>query len=182
MEGALAFISWIAEWIGKFIPRWEILPTTWGAVKWVRGSKIKKLGPGIHWYWPLTTVFKKYPICFQAETLRSQVIVTVDDKSVCVAGVILYEVADVEALLTNTYEAQTAVHDLGLIAIHDVCCKLSWEELKQGQRRGTLDTRLRNEAKTALTPFGVTVIKLQLTDLAPARVLKLHQSTAKDES
>ena len=50
---------------------------------------------------------------------------------------------------------------------------MTWEELKVGQRKGTLDTKLKNSAREVLKEYGVNVIKVQLTDLAPARVYKI---------
>lgn len=182
MDSALAWVGQIAEWIGKFIPRWEILNTTMGGVKFVKGSRVVALGPGIHWYWPVTTDFQVYPTARQADSLQSQSIVTADEpeRTIVVAGMIVYEVADIKKLIAFTYDPQNTIRDIALSAIHDVCAKMKWEDIKQGQRAGTLDTKLKNEARKALEPYGVNVLKTMLTDLAPARVLRLIQTTGKD--
>lgn len=176
MESALAWIGQIMEWIGRFFPRWVILDTTEGAVKFVHGSKAIALGSGIHWYWPLVTTLQQYPTARQADNLRTQTIVTMDDKVIVVGGMLVYEVADIEKLLAHTHNAATTVTDIALTAVHDVCCQLSWEDLKQEQRRGTLDTKLKNTTQKALNEYGVKVIKTMLTDLAPCRVVKLMQT------
>lgn len=180
MDSALAWIGSIADWVGKFFPRWEILDTTAGAIKFVRGSKVKVCGPGIHWYWPATTRFVAYPTARQAEDLRSQTFVTKDDKVIVVGGMIVYEVVNLEPLLAHTYDAPQTIKDISLTVVHDVCCQLTWEELKEQQRNGKLDRALRAEAKKVLEPYGVKVLKMMLTDCAPARVLKLLQSTSAD--
>jgi hypothetical protein len=59
---------------------------------------------------------------------------------------------------------------------------MTMEQLKIEQRRGTLDTKLKNTTQKALNDYGVNVIKVMLTDLAPARVLKLMQSTSQEEN
>ncbi len=180
MDAAFAWIGQIVAWFGAFVPRWEIIDTTEGGVKWVRGWKVKVLGPGIHWYWPATTKLALYPVARQAEDLRSQTLVTIDDKVIIVGGLIVYEVTDLEPLLAHTYQPALTVKDIALSAIHDVCCQLDWASLKAEQRSGKLDTKLRSEAKKLLEPYGVKVVKMMLTDLAPARVLKLLQSTSAD--
>jgi regulator of protease activity HflC (stomatin/prohibitin superfamily) len=180
MDGALAWVSEIARWIGQFVPRWEIVDTTQGAVKFVRGSQVHKLGPGWHVYWPLTTRFNTYPIVRQATDLRPQSLVTLDDRSILVGGLIVYEIHDVEAILARTFDPDDTIKDISLSAIHDVCCQKTWDELKQGQRSGALDRELRREAKKGLDDYGVRVLKMTLTDLAPCRVLKLVQSTSKE--
>lgn len=182
IDEAFGWLGRLVEWFGQFFPRWIILDTTEGAVKYRRGLAPVVLGPGIHWYWPATTKYTEYPTAFQADRLQSQTIVTTDDKTIIVGGMISYEVADILPLVSKTHSAITTVKNLALTSIHDVCCKMSWEELKGEQRRGTLDTKLRNAAKKLLEPYGVRVIDLVLVDLAPARVLKLMQSTSVEEN
>jgi regulator of protease activity HflC (stomatin/prohibitin superfamily) len=179
---ALAWIGQIFEWIGKFIPRWAILDLTEGAVKYVRGKKAVYCGPGIHWYWPVLSTWYPYPTVRQADRLLTQTFVTTDDKVVAVGGIIVYKVSDLLRLLTTTHNATSAVRDIALTAIHDVCCRMSWEELKSEQRKGTLDTKLRNMTQKALSDYGVEVEKVMLVDLSPARVLKVLQSVSQEEN
>ena len=181
MDSALAWIGKIAAWLGDFIPRWVILDTTEGAVKYVRGHRATALGPGIHWYWPVVTTLTHYPTAFQADRLQTQTLVTTDDKVIIVGAMISYSVTDILPLVAGTHSAITTVKNLAMTAVHDVCCRMSWEELKGEQRKGTLDTKLRNTAQRMLTKYGVKVEELNLIDLAPTRVLKLMQSTSNEE-
>lgn len=181
MEGALAWIGQIAEWLGRLIPRLVIIRTTHSAIKFVRGWKVAVCGPGLHVYWPMVTDYVEYPIARQAEELRGQTIVSTDDRTLLVAGLVIYEMEDLEKLIAHTFAPQQTVRDVTLTAIHDVCCRLSWDELKSEQRKGTLDTKLKNEAQKALGQYGVRVTKMMLTDLAPCKVIKLVQTTAKGE-
>lgn len=180
MESALAWIGQLAEWIGQFIPRIRNVRVTHKAIKFLRG-RVKVVDPGLRGFWPLTTDFIEYPIVRQAIELRGQTIVTTDDKIILVGGMLVYEVDDLEKLWTQSFNPEQTLKDLTLTVVHDVCCRWSWDVLKREQRDGTLDTKLKNEAKKVLEPYGVTVIKLMLTDLAPCRVLKLVQTTAKGE-
>lgn len=183
MESALAWIGQIASWIGQWIPRWVILNPTLAAVKYVCGKPKYCEGGRIHWFWPVTTTFDTYPVARQADDLRSQTITTADDTdiTIVVGGMIVYEVFDIMKLLPTTYHASQAVKDISLTCIHSVCCELTWRELKDLQKSGRLDTRLKNETAKVLKDYGVRVLKVQLTDLARARVYKVMQSTSKDE-
>lgn len=182
MDSALAWIGQIAEWIGQFIPRWLILDTTEGAVKFVKGHTPVALAPGLHWYWPVTTKIREYPTAYQADRLPTQTIVTTDDKTIIVGAVVSYRVVDILPLVAHTHAAVTTVVNLSMTAVHDVCCRMSWAELKDEQRRSTLDTKLRNRAQRKLEEYGVRVEELVLVDLAPTRVLKLMQSTSREET
>jgi regulator of protease activity HflC (stomatin/prohibitin superfamily) len=181
MTEAFSWLGQLVEWIGQFIPRILQVNQLQGAVKFVRGKPGTALKSGMHVWWPLTTTLHTYPVARQAEELRGQTMVTVDDKVILVGGLIVYEVGDIEKLVGHTFMPEQTVKDLTLTVVHDICCRMSWEDLKGGQRRGTLDTRLKNEAQKVLEPYGVTVLKLMLTDLSPCRVLKLVQTMTKGE-
>lgn len=177
MESALAWIGQIAEWIGKFFPRWIVMPVNMGGVKYVGGSRVVAMGPGIHWYWPARTVIDTYPTARQTDNLPSQNLMTADHKVIGVGALVIYDVSDVARLLSTTHSAQRTIQDIALAAIHGVCCDMTLSALHEEQRRGTLDTKLKNAAKRQLEDYGVRVLKVQLTDFSPSRVLRLVQST-----
>lgn len=180
MDSALGWLGTLVEWFGQFIPRWFIVRSTHAAVKFVKGATVVPCGPGIHWYWPATTAVKEHPTVRQSVNLKSQSIITTDSKTVLVSGLVVYEVGDIVALLAHTWDADETVADITLGAIHDVCSQLSWEEIRVGQQNGGLDRSLRREARKALDTYGVRVLRMTLTDLAPVRVLKLVQATTTD--
>ncbi len=180
MGSALDWIGQIAEWIGKLFPRWLIMPVNMGGVKYVGGSKVVALGPGIHWYWPARTLVDTYPTARQTDNLPSQSLMTAEHRVINVGAMVIYEVEDVARLLSSTHSAQRAIQDITLAAIHAVCCEMTLTDLHTEQRRGTLDTKLKNAAKKQLEDYGVRVLKVQLTDLSPSRVLRLVQSTQQD--
>ena len=185
MESALAWIGQIAEWVGRFIPRLVILIPSLGAVRYTgrpfgRGMRVTAHGAGLHIYWPLVSVWDVYPVVRQTDDLRTQTITTADGKTIAAAGLITYEVDDLLKLLPTTFEPAKAISEITLTALHDVLSRMTWEDLAQEQRKGTLETKLRNAAKRQLDDYGVRVIRVQLTDLAPARVLKVYQSISAD--
>lgn len=179
--GALEWISQIAEWFGRFIPRLIIIRSTYSAIKWVRGKHVKVCPPGLMVVWPLVTEYVLYPIARQAEQLREQTLVSTDERTLVVGGMLIYEVEEIEKLVAHTHFPQQTVKDISLTVVHDVCCQMSWVALCKEQQKGTLDTKLKNEAAKALKPYGVKVVKLMLTDLSPCRVLRVVQ-TGKEET
>lgn len=193
MESALAWIGQIASWIGQWFPRWTVLDMTQGAVKsegfflparlrtYKQAVRITVLGPGLHWWWPATSAFELYPTAYQTDNLPSQTIETEDNVTITVGGMVTYTVADLGKLLTQSHSGLKMVQAKCLAAIHGVCCKMSWSQLKSEQRKGTLDTKLRHACQKPLTVFGVTIEDCQLTDLAKARVYRLIQSTQQDD-
>lgn len=182
MESAFAWIGWIMEWFGRFIPRRMILDTTEGAIKYRRGSEIIYCGPGVHWFFPWSTKWHEYPIARQTDRLQTQTIETKDGVTFIVSATLTYQVNDLLKLLPLVHSATLNTIDLGMTAVHDVCCDFTWAELQGEQRRGTIKTKLKNEAQKQLGEYGITVIKLQLNTLARCRVIKISQSTAAEEN
>lgn len=182
MDSAFIWLREIAEWLGRFVPKWIILDTTEGAIKYVKGKRIVMCGPGVHWHWPITTTWQAYPTAQQTDRLETQTMVTTDGKTFIVAGTITYWVTDLSLLLPVVHMATRNTVDLSMVALHDVCCEMSWEELQSENRRGTLKTKLKNAAQKQLEEYGVKVKRFQLNTLAPCRVLKISQSTSNEEN
>lgn len=193
MDAALGWIGQLIEWVGRFFPRWTVLDKTQGAVKSegfflpARFRKFKDdvrvtvLGPGLHWWWPATTVMEAYPIAFQTDNLPSQTIETTDNISVTVGGMISYRVSDLGKLLPRCHSAVKAIQTVTLPAIHQIVCRMTWQQLKEEQRKGTLNTKLRNATQKRLAEFGIEVDEVALTDLVKARAYRLIQSTQVDD-
>jgi regulator of protease activity HflC (stomatin/prohibitin superfamily) len=185
MDGALAWISQIAQWVGQFIPQWRTLEPTQAGIKVVGGRVrwwrkdlpvIVVQHDGIVCWWPAVTHITIYPVARQANDLRAQTLVTSDGRTFTVAGMIVYEIKDVVKIVAHTFDPDDTIRDIALTAIHDACIQHSGDSLMAGARSGSLDREMRAEAKKYLEPYGVNVLKLTLTDLAPCRVYRLVNS------
>lgn len=198
MESAFAWIGKIADWIGQWIPRREILDTTEGAIKYTGfflpqrlrvlcGGydgllKVTVCEAGIHWYWPAASTWVMYPTARQTDRLETQTMESKDGKTFLVGGTLTYRVKDLGMLVPKNHSPVTATIDIAMTALHDVCCALDWTELQEQQRKGTLKTKLKNAAQRDLEEIGIEVIRLKLNSLARCRVLKVSQSTASEEN
>src|SRR5262245_38121833 len=94
-----------------------------------------------------------------------------------IAGMLTYSIFDLEKLLAQTYDPDDTIKDIAAAALHEVASHKSYGELKdqQGKR---LDTALKSDASRDLEPYGVKVLKFRLTTLAPAKVIRLVQTTS----
>lgn len=182
MTEAFAWIGQVVEWIGQFIPRLKIVDPTEGAIKYIRGRRMVVCLAGLHVYWPLVTRWVEYPVARQTDRLETQVMESTDGVTFIANGTLTYEVEDLGKLLPVVHLATRNTVDLAMTALHDVCCDFTWAELQREQRKGTLKTKLKNEAHRALAEYGIKVIKFQLMSLARCRVLKISQSTAQEEN
>ena len=175
------WLNKIVEWFGQLFPRWVIVDITTGAIKLKRGYNVVKLEPGIHWYWPAMTKYDEYPAKRTSDALPSQTLMTADRVTFTVNGLLVSEVVDIVKLLTECHSPVRMIQDITTAAIHDVCCKLTWDELCEMNQKTTLDTKLKNEAQKQLADYGVKVIKCQLIDLTnKTRVLRVINSHVKE--
>lgn len=182
MESAFAWLGQIFNWLGQWIPRWEILDLTQGAVKFKGGKTAVYCEPGIHFWWPARSKFAMHPIARQTDQLEAQVMESSDGVTFLVGGTLTYSIPDLLALVTTTHSAFHAIQDMAQAAVHDVLCDLTWVDLQAQQRKGTIKTKLRNAAQDQLKTYGVRVEKLQLNSLARCRVYKVSQSTCVEGS
>ena len=169
MDSALGWIGQIAAGVRQFIPKWIIIPTTHGGVKWVRGKRLVELTPGIHWYWPVVTVLQTYPIVRQSVDLRPQVMVDADGKTFSAGVVVTYTVADLKQLLSTTFDPDEVMSEISLAAIYSVLTTLTLEELQTND----ISSALTKAIQDLVTPYGVHVVRAALTEMSPCRVVKL---------
>jgi regulator of protease activity HflC (stomatin/prohibitin superfamily) len=178
IESALGWIGQAVEWFALWIPRRVIIEATHAGVKFKRGSHVVALAPGLHVFWPITTTLHVFPVVRQAVDLRAQTLVTRDDRSLAVGGLIVYEVTDIVALIGHTYDPDDTIRDIALSAIHDVCSRYTYAQLRDLNESGELARLMRGACRRGLKPYGVRVLKTTLTDFAPCRVHKLITSTS----
>lgn len=182
MENAFAWLREIAEWLGRFIPRWVVLDTTEGAIKYKGGRVPVTCKAGIHFYWPVRSTFVTFPTARQTDRLETQTMETSDGITFIVSGTLTHEIEDLGLLIPYTYSASATIIDLAMTAIHDICSDETWANLNDRKQRRSLKTALKNAAQDQLKEYGVKVHKLQINSLARCRVLKISQSTATEEN
>lgn len=182
MDNAFAWLRDIAEWLGRFVPKWVVLDTTEGAIKYVRGKNVHVCGPGVHFFWPCTTTFIPYPIARQTDRLETQTMETADGITFMVSATLTHEIEDLGLLVPRTHSPSTTIVDLAMAAVHEVLKAWTWGDLNEPKRQRPLKTELKNAAQDQLKEYGVKVHKLQLNSLVRCRAYKISQSTASEEN
>lgn len=173
LDSALGWIGEVIHWFGQWIPRWEIVETTHGWVKWIKGSRIESGGAGVVWYWPATTKLGIHPTARQTMNLTTQLLETSDDKAFVIGGVVTYEIDDLEKVLAHTFDPDHTIHDIAQTAIADACSGKTWADLREGINSGKFYTEMRQGLARDLKTFGVRVIKARVSDFAPCRVYRI---------
>lgn len=169
---AFAWLNQLIEFLGSLIPRLLVIRATEGGVKWVRGSNVVPIGPGMHWYWPVCTEIETLVTARQTVNLQPQTLTTADRRKVVVGAVVVYRVRDVERAIGRiNWDVEDTVGDIAQAAVVDVVRSSTLEELMEGD----VEEWLTKECRQQLSRYGVFVSRAAFTDLAEARVFRLVQ-------
>lgn len=182
MDGALAWVSWVAQWIGQFIPKWEVLDPTLGWVKFRQGHFHSAGRGGMVFWWPLVTKVEVMSVAEQTLRLEPLSLTTTDSKDVTVRGVIVYEYPNLELMTTTVVDPDDSVRDKALMVIAEAVSQRSKADLLADMVSKQLDQTMRRQAQALLGKYGVKVIRLGLVELAGARPYRIMQATAATDS
>ena len=179
MESAFAWLNQLIETFYRFFPHILIVRATHGGVKWVWGSKLKTLNPGLHVYWPLTTEVEVIVTARQTLAIPDQVLATKDGKKVVVKTLVVYKIRDVEhAIGRVNWDVDTTINDLTQSAVVQVVATHTYAEIMQAIADESMTTTLTKAVRKELRQFGVHVVRSKLVDFAECKVFKLMTSQA----
>lgn len=171
MESAFAWIGWIMEWLGSFVPRIKIVRSTHAGVRFRRGKFASELKPGLHIYWPIVTEVEIIPVARQTHNLPSQSLVTRDGKKVVVGGVVVHAIKDIVAALSNNWDVSDTIDDITMCAITQVITSHDYQYLLTNLT-GAVQMELTRVTRRKLSAFGVKVYRTALTDFSTCLVIK----------
>jgi len=168
--------SWLSDifnGILKFVPRPIIVRATHGGVKWIFGKWVKKLDPGWHWIWPLTTDWEIIVTARQTNNLPNQALVTKDKKQIVAGALVVFSVKDVvRAIGERNWDAAATVNDISAAAVVSVITKWDLDDLLQ-ELTGRVEEEVTKVCRRRLRKYGIYVYRTCFTDFAPCRIFKI---------
>lgn len=174
IDSAFGWISDFVFWIASLIPRWHFTRATHEGVAYIFGHKVKKWGPGPHFYWPLVTEIDEIPVVRQTMDLPEQTLTTKDGETVLASAVITYRVADVVVALSQQWDYEDTVMDLSQVALRDYICERDFDEIALKRRQS--GKQMGTQANDDLKDWGVEVINMRLQEFAKTKAISLHGS------
>lgn len=156
-------VGYLLEWLASWIPRIGICRATHGGVKFNRGKITEEIKPGLFLYWPIVTEISLIPTARRTINLESQTLTTHDSYAVTVTMTVVYRITDVIKALVDTEDIEDTIGDVALRANIKTLTTRRFTNI-----RANLTTEVKKEitrsARTALRPFGVTVLECDLVD------------------
>lgn len=169
--GALDWISQLFEWVGRFIPRVQIVRSTHAGVKFRHGKNAKRVGPGLTMYWPIVTEIDVVPVVRQTHNLPTQALMTKDGKKVVVSGVVIFAIADILAYMSKNFDAFDTLNDVSMVTIAQVITTHDYSYLLENLTT-EVQAELTKQVRKKLRLYGVRVYRASLTDFATCLVIK----------
>ncbi len=169
----MEWIGELAKWLSRFFPRIIHLECTDIGLFVTRGAKVRVLNPGVWIFWPLWTTLYRRPANIQTVVLPTQSLLTEDAKVVVAGGMIRYRFDrtpdSVKQSLIDTEDVEAAITDE---AIGVFCAYITSQPLgKLKDDRAAVNRSLTTRLGTALSLYGVCVLRAQLTDFSPCLTL-----------
>ena len=174
MDAALGWIGDLIRYFARLVPRLQLVRITERAVKF-RRAKALEVGPGLHWWWPVTTEMDVYPVVRQVMSLAQQMIQTHEGKTIVVDGVLVYTVEDLYTFCVDNHDAEENMAELAQAGMRKAVLSTSMEEIGSG--RAKFDNRLTTEAQKSLKGFGVAIESMRLQSCSEGTV-HIHAGAA----
>lgn len=132
-----------------------------------RGVRVVVLEPGIVralWFFDALDI---RDVQEDTYNLPTQSVTTKDDVAVSLSANFVYEIEDVRAAVCDVRQFDASLQDLAMVHLAERIRELTWDELRAGQDK--LEQSLKGTLTTRAKRWGVTIIRVGLTDLVKAR-------------
>lgn len=150
---------------------WQVIAEYQRAVVLRLGKFHSELDPGIHWIIPFgvdNVILDN--VVPRTCRLNPQSLMTKDGKLVAVSGVITASIRHIRKAVLEVEGVDHALVDACTAAIAEHVTESTFEELRTEEFREKLTKACRSQAFR----YGLEIIRVQLSDLSPCRVVRLH--------
>jgi len=146
------------------------------------GKYAGKLGPGIHIVMPLIQKVKQVDIREKLIDIPAQEVITKDNGTVVVDGVVYYKIVDAEKAILNIYDYEEAISQLAQTYLRATIGKLELDELLSAREK--LNAELRDRLDSETDAWGIKITKLEIKKIDPPKSIQqamAQQLTAERE-
>lgn len=139
------------------------------------GRFVRVLEPGLHWCYPFhIDVAQHDNVVTRTHILNPQALTTRDGRTVSVTAVVTSNIRDIRKALLNVEGVSHALNDSCSAAVGAHVARCDWAELRTEPAAEDLTKECRKQAWR----YGIEIERVQLTDLALCRVIRLHTASA----
>ncbi|RKY08248.1 MAG: hypothetical protein DRP65_09350 [Planctomycetota bacterium] len=116
-----SFVHWLNQLIELLLsifPRLQFLLPNEAGIRVTLGSRVRSIGPGYWWYWPLVQQISYCVVAPQVVDLMPQALRTKDGKELTISLTMRYAISDARMALLNVHSYDQALQNLtrGIVA------------------------------------------------------------------
>lgn len=131
-----------------------------------RGGLVhRELLPGLRWRWPLYEIARKWPKNLVSLDLKTGAVADASGQSITVSANVLYRLLDIRTAWRSVWNFEASISGALLGLLCSACAQRHFDDMTKD--RAALEAALRIEINTTCEAWGVTVERINLTDLLP---------------
>lgn len=165
-------IQWIKEFWNEINPFFIVREYQEGVL--LRNGKFKALlKAGFHMKLPFIDECIFQHIVQTTQSLSAQSLLSNDGKNIVVRGMVKYRIVDSKTYILEVFDAIDAISDVAQGIIKNIIMSKSFEECLDNE----LDNIITKKCRAEIKKFGVEIMQVTLTDIAPIRSYRLINDT-----
>lgn len=133
------------------------------------------VGAGLHWINPVTEVIRPVDVRTTILDLPAQTVVTKDNMSIRIDGVVYYTIFDIKKALFNLQDVQDSVFQLALVALRTVFGTKQLQECLE--QREEIAEEIESLVVDKAAEWGVKINMIQITDIILPQELRMILSS-----
>lgn len=169
--GALAWLNDLIQWLGRWIPRLELIHPTHRGVRFGPSGRAVEVGPGLVFYWPMTHDLVQVAVTAQSIQLCGQILPLPDDTgllprvALCTLN-LQFQVTDVVKAATSILNFHALVGNRAQALATQYWCKAP------NMTQPTWLTGVEQQLRSEMVPFGIDVKFIDAAGLGIGVALK----------
>ena len=122
------WLNQLIELLLSIFPRLQFLLPNEAGIRVTLGSRVRSIGPGYWWYWPLVQQISYGCVAPQVLDLPTQTVWTKDGKQITISLTIRFSVVDIEKALLKIHDFDSALQNLARGAMAEYINQHTLEE------------------------------------------------------
>lgn len=166
-------MNWLVELfqlLTAWIPRMRYIQPNEAGIRLTLGSRVKEIGPGWWWYWPLIHEVIWVTVVSQVVDLLPQSLSTKDGKNLTISLTMRYSIADAKKALLNVHNYDQALQNLTRGVTAEYFSKHTLEECRDIVE---MAKKAKEEVQKAARGWGVQIQTLYVDEITEALSIRL---------